>query len=77
MFSLRRIIKNYDETGSLNEQVSPKALLTSTSSSQRLVFTGHAADEEVQQESFFGIGVPVECCKRNMHAGGSKSSQIK
>ena len=35
------------------------ALLTSTPSSQRLVVTGHAADEEVQQESFFAIGVPV------------------
>ena len=34
--------------------------MTRTSSSQRLVLTGHAVDEEVRQESIFGIGVPAE-----------------
>ena len=27
MFSLRRLIKNYDETGSLNEQLSPQSFI--------------------------------------------------
>ena len=27
MFSLRRLIKNYDETGSLNEQISPQGFI--------------------------------------------------
>jgi hypothetical protein len=30
------------------------------SGSVSFVVTDHAADEEVQQESFFGIGMPVE-----------------